>query len=511
MRPARSRPKLRSVIRIPVIWLRRFWPEALLAVLLALPWLALLVLGAMWLWDNGRVLEWALASAALVLAGLPLRVFVRRRAEARLQPDSTAEPIWDAEERAAWAKVQTLAEATPILGWDESDRAEALMRETIELVARHFHPDRDDAVAHVTLPEALLLAEIVSRGLRRWVLEHGAFAQRVKISQLLYAKRQVDRYGTVAWNAWKVAEPVWRAFRFVRNPVTAIAQEAARLTTAQVTGLLGESLRRVATQEIILQTGRTAIDLYAGRLRRSSEERAALIAADAATAKEEAPLRLLLVGQARAGKTSLLNALAGASRGQVDAPVTQDGVREHLVRVDGRPALNVADMPPLSNPARFLEQAARADIILWVCVAIGQPREPDRAALEALRAWAAERPANRIPPLFVAMTGADRLLPAATLRPDSMPEPVREAAAALAGALDLPAGDVVPVALGAAAAPWNLPALWARLEGAMEPARIARFARIAERDHRPSLMAEAGTLVRSAGAGIRRLWDSRRS
>ncbi|MCX7370861.1 MAG: GTP-binding protein HSR1, partial [Alphaproteobacteria bacterium] len=68
-------------------WLRRFWPEALLAILLALPWAALFVLGLLWLWDNARVLEWALASAALLLAGLPLRAMVRRRAEARLQAD----------------------------------------------------------------------------------------------------------------------------------------------------------------------------------------------------------------------------------------------------------------------------------------------------------------------------------------------------------------------------------------------------------------------------------------
>ena len=493
---------------VSMTWLRRFWPEALLAILLALPWAALFVLGLLWLWDNARVLEWALASAALLLAGLPLRAMVRRRAEARLQADTSAPPAWDAEETAAWDKVQALADATPPLGWDEAERAETLMRETIERVARHFHPDSDDAIAHVTLPEALLLGEIVSRNLRRWVLEKGALAQRVKVSDMLWAKRQIDRYGATAQLAWKVAEPVWRVFRMVRNPITAVAQEAARATANHATGLLGESLRRVATRELILQTGRTAIDLYAGRLRRSSEELGALIRADAALAAEEAPPRLLLVGQARAGKTSLLNALAGATRGQADAPVTLDGVREHLVRVNGRPALNIADMPPLSDQARFLEQAARADIILWVADARATDRAPDLAALAALRAWAAERPARRVPPLLVAMTGADRLVPTLS---GAAPEAVRTAVAALDAAFDVPAGDITPIALPPGGTRWNLDALWARLDAAMEPARIARLARLSEQDHRPSWFAEVGALGRGAYGAARAIWKRRSS
>ena len=82
-------------------WLRRFWAELLLGLLLALPWLALFALGFLWLWDNGRVLEFALASALLLLAGLPLGARVKRRAEGQLAPDLDANPDWDVQEQAA--------------------------------------------------------------------------------------------------------------------------------------------------------------------------------------------------------------------------------------------------------------------------------------------------------------------------------------------------------------------------------------------------------------------------
>jgi len=65
-------------------WLRRYWLEVTLATLLALPWLSLFGLGSLWLWQNGAVIEWALAAAALSILGVPLRILVRRRAERRM-------------------------------------------------------------------------------------------------------------------------------------------------------------------------------------------------------------------------------------------------------------------------------------------------------------------------------------------------------------------------------------------------------------------------------------------
>jgi hypothetical protein len=68
--------------------LRRHWQEAALTLVLALPWMALLMLGIVWLWQGGHVLAWALASAVLGLLAWPLRRAVKRRAdaEARLVP-----------------------------------------------------------------------------------------------------------------------------------------------------------------------------------------------------------------------------------------------------------------------------------------------------------------------------------------------------------------------------------------------------------------------------------------
>ncbi|HZH46568.1 MAG TPA: GTPase, partial [Roseococcus sp.] len=267
------------------------------------------------------------------------------------------------------------------------------------------------------------------------------------------------------------------------------------------TSFLGGNLRGAITRQLILETGRAAIELYSGRLRLSAHELADAARADTGQAAGEAPLRLLLVGQANAGKTSLLNALAGTLRGEVGPLPGEGPVREHLVTQEGRPALAVADMPPLDDAAAFLAQARRADAILWVCAATQPGRAADLAALTALRDWAGTQPQRRAPPLAVALTGVDRLRPASEWAPPYPPDApkarsIAAARAAVAEALDLPEDAVVPVALPPGGAAWNVDALWTRLSGEMDAARAARFERLREAGDRVGPREVAGQLGR---------------
>ncbi len=463
-------------------WLRRYWLELTLATLLALPWIALFGLGFLWLWQNGGVLVWALTSAALGILGVPLRILVRRRAERRMAAlkaaDVFPEEGWNTEETEAWAKVQELARNATPLDFDDRARAEALVWEVVEHVARHFHPTQSDPMARVTLPEALLLTEQVAGRLRRWVAQWPG-ASRIRISDALWAQRMVERYGAGARAAYSIGETLYRVGRMI-NPLQAAAQEAARYAAGTTGSFLSENMRRRATTQLIQETGRAAIDLYSGRLRLSATELAAMARADAAAAEPEAPLRLLLAGQAGAGKSALLNALAGTPRARPGKRVL-----EHRVEVPGRPALNIADMPSLTTPAAFLREATRADVILYVAAADAADRVPDHAALAALSFWAGQKPRLRPPPLLVAMTRGD-LAPAAT------PE-------ALAQALGLPEDSVVPVVLPSG----DLEPLWTALLGVRDAARLSRHERLLEEAASPSLAAEAGQALRG-GWGVLR-------
>jgi len=101
----------------PGTWLRRNWREASLVAIIVIPWLSLLLLGLLWLWQQGHAIIWLLAAFALGLTAWPLRRSIRRRAKARVAEDFAVQakpsPAWGATANAAWEDVTTLAEATP--------------------------------------------------------------------------------------------------------------------------------------------------------------------------------------------------------------------------------------------------------------------------------------------------------------------------------------------------------------------------------------------------------------
>ena len=140
--------------------IRRYWPETLLIVLVTLPWLSLLALGLVWLWQGGRVAIWALAAAALGLLAWPVSRVVRRRAdeEARRALGDVAEPArtWNTVERDAWTEVLAIADSTPPFSFTEIEPLAARGRDTVLAVARRFHPDATSPWSRFSLPEALL-------------------------------------------------------------------------------------------------------------------------------------------------------------------------------------------------------------------------------------------------------------------------------------------------------------------------------------------------------------------
>src|SRR5262249_51300465 len=145
---------------------------------------------------------------------------------------------WGAVERDAWAKVLAIADATEPLSFIEASAPVALARQTIEAVAQHFHPEAREAWAQFSLPEALLLAERLCRDVRREALRHIPGVRAIRLSHLLWARRQTDRYGATARTGWRVGFGLWRVARAVLNPPQAAVQETKDWITEHTGGVL---------------------------------------------------------------------------------------------------------------------------------------------------------------------------------------------------------------------------------------------------------------------------------
>src|SRR5262245_23285680 len=90
---------------------------ALLAVALVLPTVSLVLLGSLWLWQNGYVVYWALGTCIAVAGAylLERRLIVPLPAAAveELHGSEPADQGWTPRQEEAWADVQALAAKAP--------------------------------------------------------------------------------------------------------------------------------------------------------------------------------------------------------------------------------------------------------------------------------------------------------------------------------------------------------------------------------------------------------------
>jgi len=481
-----------------------------------LPLMALPLLGAVWLWQNGAALWWLGALLGCSALGFGLHRWLERRARALLRLDlSGPEPHWPPSEEAAWAKVEDLARDLNPADWPLGDSARLLQlgRRTVEAVAHHYHPKARAPLLELSVPHLLRIIELAARDVGREVREQIPFSDRVSVGDLL----QANRWRESAQGVYQL----WRAGRMALNPIDGLLREAADQLRRRAFSAAQQDVQRWLLQECVRRTGRYAIEVYSGRLRfadddpsaRATPASATALAADPATPGE--PLRILLLGQAKAGKSSLVNALSGELRAPVDVLPATPALYPYRLQRNGLTAALLIDSPGLDawSQADLLHAASEADLILWVCAAHRADRAVDRAGLDALRADFAAHPARRRPPMLTVLTQIDRLRPIAEWEPPyDLRDPDRpkarniaEALAAVAEDLDVPVQDIVPVCL-AEGRRYNVDdALWAAILDRQESADRVRRLRCLDQARRAEQRALRWKQLRGAGRVLAQL------
>ncbi|NGX14981.1 GTPase domain-containing protein [Wenzhouxiangella sp. XN24] len=477
------------------------WPR-LVAIAIALaPLVILPVLGTVWLWQAGGMLWWLLGVALAAASGLLLNKLAVMR-EQRALDRSTTEPgaHWPGDAEQCWRKVEALAdEATPE-EWPLSDGAGLmrLARRVLVMVAGHFHPRASQPLLQMTLPHTLLIIERASRELREEVVGTIPFSHRLTLGTVAHARTLRELF--------RRHEGWIRAARAVVSPQRAVVEELRRAVFGE---LLEHGSDRVQTwllREYIRKLGYHAIELYGGLVqlddsvpleapvpRLAGDE----AAADARAADTAEPLRILLLGRANAGKSSLINALFGEVTTATDVlPDTTTGIEPFRLDRDGALRALVFDTPGFDGELfdeRALERIAReADLLLWVSAANRADRAEERVRLDRLRASLAD-PARRAPPMLVVMTHIDQLRPMREWDPPYVLDPpqgakagqIVAAMARVAADLDVPMAQVIPVCL-AEGMTYNVDdALWAAMlleQPDADRVRLLRCLRARQRD-----------------------------
>ncbi|MFM7071435.1 MAG: GTPase family protein [Planctomycetota bacterium] len=130
-------------------------------------------------------------------------------------------------------------------------------------------------------------------------------------------------------------------------------------------------------------------------------------------------VRLLVLGQAKAGKSSLINVLLGEAGARVDVVPCTRSIRRHRATLPGSTVdFSLLDSPGYGDdalPAEMLDEiqeaATGADLVLLVLNATQPARNRDLEMLDAVRLAFADRPERKLPPVLAVLTHIDGLRP----------------------------------------------------------------------------------------------------
>lgn len=458
--------------------LRQIMPalDLMIFAYLLLPTLVLFGFGIYFIFQQGYMLHFLglLAALSLLMTGLIWIAKHRAQRLAETEQETLAEAFvqpsgtWGEHDYAVWAQLKENIEQR----LEEQADWDALKAHALDLIAMtaSSYGKREWAFS---VPELLKVTEEVSRRYRKVLIEHVPGVEHLPCSWIYQGYEQQERIG--AGYQWlRRAWDVYRAVR-VTTPAGLLSELRGQLM-ANVFDKVSDQLSYKLKQALLQDVVAVAIDLYGGHLR-LDDEALPLHAAERADANAAAlelePLRVCLIGQVSAGKSSIINALRQDldKVAETNLLPTTDQATVYEFIVDGLQVLNLVDLPGLDGDDKrtqaLLEQATQAHIVLWVLRADQPAKELDKQFKARFEAFYADKKhaKQRKPALVYVLNQVDKLKPVAEWQPPYALETdtgakatiIKEALAYNQKTLDLP--ELLPLSVSSEREHYNVTAL----------------------------------------------------
>ncbi len=444
--------------------LKIYW--LLWAIAVSLPYLLLGAAGLWWLYITGWLVGWMFVAALISL--LSWLLMGRLRKYNLLESYSAAGPSqdWSPTARKAWTDVEQISRRKELAdtSLERPEPLLAIAKEVVESVAKQFHPHSKNPSLEMPVPHLLRIAELVARDLRQACSANIPGSHILTINDLV----KLQRLFSLAPSLYRI----YRVIALIINPSTALARELSVLGQEQMLSASRIETKRWALEFAIKKTGYYAIELYSGQLLlrgfestsyTTQRSRVAMdTERDHTQAIEGEPLRILVLGQVKAGKSSLINAIFGEMRAAVDIVPRTKGVDAYLLEREGIKRAIILDTAGYEDAAQTTDalnwlqkEIQQCDLIVLVSSALTAARASDRRLLDEVRRKFQSIPDREFPPLVIALTHIDQLRPYREWsppfnlnRPDSSKAThIRAAMEAVAFELQVELSQIVPVCL----------------------------------------------------------------
>jgi predicted GTPase len=399
------------------------WRIAVVLVLVAVPVLFLVGLGSYRLWQMGlAVYVWWPLSACVAIGYFLAWHWLRQKQ--LIKPIDFSVPVhWTDHDREAWKLVEARARQVAELQKVELQELQFYVQVAQEMaleLARFYHPGAADPLGSLTIPEILAVAELAAHDLTQLVNDNVPGGHWLTVNQWRWAKHAAEQ--ATSW--WRRGSNVYWLVSAVLSPVdTGLKYAAAQVGMQRPWQLFQQDLIAWFHTAFVHRLGTYLIDLNSGRLRVGAEryrelQQQIVDGAEKPAAPAE-QVTLTVLGQAKMGKSSLINALFGEQRARVDVvPATDATTRYDLQLPDIPGKLVILDTVGYANSGaredqvRATQEAAqRSDVLLLVLHARSPARQADIDMLDALRSWFGSRLDLKMPPVLAVVTHIDLLSP----------------------------------------------------------------------------------------------------
>jgi uncharacterized protein len=410
--------------------LRKNWRLLVIGLLLALPFAFLIGYGAYALWWSGWSFwaGWFMAACFIVGYVLAWRWQINARLIGRVEFNTP--PHWTDRDKQAWQLVEARARAGAKLEADKLSSIQFYLDTAQDMgleLARFYHPGAKDPVGSLTIPEILAVVELASHDLAEIVDTYLPGGHLLSINDWKKARQATEWYQTASniyWAISSVFSPVNTAMRYAAAQV-GMARPFQKLQENLILWFYTTYIHRVGTYLIDLNSGRLRVGArrYRELLRQHTaalpapEGAAAAPSADGAEAVRQ--VTLTLIGQVKAGKSSLVNALLGEQRAVTSVlPETSEVTRYELQLPNILTKLVLLDTVgyghagPRQDQLRATQEASRgSDVLLLVLHAVNPARQADLDVMRSLRTWFEAQPDLKRPPILAVLTHTDLLSP----------------------------------------------------------------------------------------------------
>jgi predicted GTPase len=402
------------------------WRLALLAFFFTAPLIFLIGVGCYSLWEKGwGFVAWWPMAACLAL-GYLLAWHWQRQKKLLPPPDFRAPPHWTDRDKQAWQLVEARAKAAAKIDPNKLVEVHFYLDTAQEMaleLARAYHPGAGDPVGKLTIPEILTVAELASHDLAELVDQYLPGGHFLTIDHLRQARKATDWYqrgSNVYWIIAAVFAPLETGVRYLASQA-GHSRPWRLLQQNLLLWFYTAYLHRLGTYLIELNSGRLRVGVKRYRELVREQKTGGPSTTDSSSAAEQVrQVTMAVVGQVKAGKSSLINALLGEQRAHTDVLPATDQITRYELQPAGIPSRFVLldtvgyghDGPKADQLKATQTAAQQADLILLVLHARNPARQADVEMLQALENWFASRPDLKMPPILGVLTHIDVLSPA---------------------------------------------------------------------------------------------------